>query len=404
MNSIDTVKCLMPFTDLIINVKGYSYSCPSAWTIRGNIGSLGDKNKTIMDIWNSDRIQYMRKAILENKREKVCNFKGCHIAIKNKEIHLDQCKGNDQYNAIIEQIKQGKTKLDTAPYSIGIATSGVCNLRCIMCDSNEKYLPNNDDLDEKLYTKLIPEILPNISILQLTGNGDVFYNKHSRKFLQTLDSSKYPSLKIKFITNGNLFTPKMWETIKHNNFDGINVSIDAATKETYEKVRVNGKWDLLMNNLELISDLKQKKVFGWFVISFVVLKSNYTEIKKFAELGIKLGCDTVLFQSNHSPTNLKENLNITRDRKILSEVARILEDPIFERADVDTTLIDEYRKYGKLKSNFADKLSTKIKEYVFHPIIKVCSIKTHFFLDFSEFYKNMVRPLYYNKLYGSRKH
>src|ERR1035437_5899482 len=222
MNSVATVKCLVPFTDLLINVKGYCYSCCSAWTIRGSIGKLNGKN--IMDVWNGERIQYMRKAILDNKFEKLCSFNSCPVAIKNQEINLDECKGDEHFQHILEEVKQGKTKLNTAPYILGIASSGACNLRCIMCDSNEKFLPDNDNLNENIYTHLLPEILPKISRLQLTGNGDVFHNKHSRRFIQTLDSSKYPSLKIKFITNGNLFTPKMWDSIKHNNFEGINVS------------------------------------------------------------------------------------------------------------------------------------------------------------------------------------
>ena len=34
------------------------------------------------------------------------------------------------------------------------------------------------------------------------------------------------------------------------------MSIDAATKETYDKIRVGGDWDLLMKNIEMLSRLR----------------------------------------------------------------------------------------------------------------------------------------------------
>ena len=82
MRPIHSIKCLIPFTQLSVNYGGYCRSCCDTWTILGSIGRL--KNQSIMDIWNGERIQYMRKAIFENKLEKVCNFKYCPYAIENK--------------------------------------------------------------------------------------------------------------------------------------------------------------------------------------------------------------------------------------------------------------------------------------------------------------------------------
>ncbi len=391
---VDTVKCIIPFTQFFVIAKGYCYSCCPPWTVLGNVGKLNDQS--IMDVWNGERMQYVRKAILENKLEKVCNFKYCPYAIEYKDIDLNNCKGDDHHNAIIEQIKQGKTILETGPYVLAIASSGKCNLRCIMCESNEKFIPDLKGLEENMYSKLLPDILPKISRLQLTGNGDPLHNKHSRRFLQTLDPSKYPSLKIKFITNGNLFTPKIWHSIKHNNYDAINVSIDGATKETYEKVRKNGKWEVLMNNLELISNLRRENKFAWFVISFVVLKSNYKEIKQFAELGIRLGCDKVIFQKNFSLINVKENINIVHDKKIMIEIAQILKDPVFDRPEIDTTIIESYKNYANSSHTFVDNIFTKVKTELMHyPLLSLYSMikVAPFLIDLPEIYRNKIRPL-----------
>jgi sulfatase maturation enzyme AslB (radical SAM superfamily) len=398
MNSVNSVKCLIPFTQLLINAKGYCNSCCSIWTILGNIGRL--KEKSIMDIWNGEEIQYIRKAILENKLEKVCNFKFCPIAIENRDIDITESWGDAHYKSIIEQVQKGQTKLETAPYTIGIASSGKCNLKCITCESNEKVIPDNDGFDEYLYSKLLPELSGKVSMLQLTGFGDPLFNKHSLNFLQNLDTLKFPTLQIKLITNGNLFTPKIWDSIKHNNYGSINVSIDAATKETYENIRINGKWDLLMINLKLISNLREQHIFKDFAISFIVLKSNYKELKKFVELGIQLGCDKVVFQKNFSYINAKENINLIHDKKVMIEIAKLLCDPIFKRPEVDTILIDEYKSYLSSKSNMLDKLLTKFTANIlYYPLLSLYSMikVVPFIIDIAEYYKKVKPKLLLNR-------
>ena len=49
-------------------------------------------------------------------------------------------------------------------------------------------------------------------------------------------------------TNANLWTEPMWESMSnvHDLVKSVEISIDAGTKETYEKVRRNGDWDMLM--------------------------------------------------------------------------------------------------------------------------------------------------------------
>jgi len=359
MNSVKTVKCLVPFTQFYANTGGECYSCCYDWTILGNAGWL--KNNTIMDLWNGKKMQFIRKAILENKLEKVCNFKYCPVAKKNEIIKVDWPWGDDHFKAIIEQIHQGKTILETAPYIIGTASSGKCNLRCTMCVSHEDILKPDEKFDELFYTKYLPEILPKLSRLQLAGNGEVLFNKNSRRFLQNLDASKYPSLKIKLITNANLFTPKIWETIKHNNFEEIIVSIDAARKDTYEKIRINGKWEVLLDNLIFISELRQQGRFNNYTISYVVLRSNYEEIKEFVQLGIDLSVDRILFQKVYGTASIKENFNLGQNIEIKKKIGEILEDPIFRRPEVDTILIDEYRQPLVPSEKILDKVLSKLK-------------------------------------------
>ena len=85
-------------------------------------------------------------------------------------------------------------------------------------------------------------------------------------------------------TNGILFTEKNWKKIEnaHPYIKSVEISIDAATRDTYEnKVRLNGKWDILMDNLDFISSIQTIKLLR---CSFVTQLDNYKEMREFAEL------------------------------------------------------------------------------------------------------------------------
>ena len=87
----------------------------------------------------------------------------------------------------------------------------------------------------------------------------------------------------------------MWQSICHQAIDWIDVSVDAATPATYALKR-GGDFALLMENLQLIRDLRRAEDISLFQIHFVVQSNNYTEMKRFVELGNDLGCDRICFK------------------------------------------------------------------------------------------------------------
>jgi len=107
--------------------------------------------------------------------------------------------------------------------------------------------------------------------------------------MHNLDDSKWPKLKnIHLHTNATKWNPKLWKYIKnaHKYIRSCEISIDAATKDTYEnKTRIGGNWDELMENLQFISTLPKLKRIK---TSFVVQQSNYTEMKDFYDMMIKI--------------------------------------------------------------------------------------------------------------------
>ncbi|HEX3045066.1 MAG TPA: radical SAM protein, partial [Bacillota bacterium] len=291
-------------------------------------------------------------------------------AIENKSLNLDWMKKDDDpnLNRILDQIMAGKTILDSPPYMLEVANSKRCNLNCIMC---KPVIPQDDDvISEKLFTQIIPEYLPGLSRIFLTTHGETFFNPYTRKFLQSLDAKRFPSLQIQLLTNGTMFTPELWESISHNHYESIYVSIDAASKDTYERIRHNGNWDILRRNLDLISELRGRNIFKDFRISFIVMRSNYKEMKDFVELGITLGCDQIIFQKISGLAEPEENITFNKDKKVLAEIAALLADPVFSRPGVNTTLIDDYRRYAGKAGFLQDNILIRLKRRLVYSLIR----------------------------------
>lgn len=159
-----------------------------------------------------------------------------------------------------------------------------CNLKCPSCRID--VIPNGatpyaqqkmDTIDEQFGST--------VEHINVTGSGDPFYSNIFRKWLQNFDASKYPNLKdIYIVSNGNMFTPKMWKSIGgvHPYLQEMEWSIDAGTKYTYEnRTRLNGRWDKLISNMKFLASLNHFKIC---MFSFVVQTSNYREMLTFVKL------------------------------------------------------------------------------------------------------------------------
>lgn len=337
-----SVACNIPFTLLQIGPRGEIYSCCPAWTTYGSIGTLNDKTG-LKEIWNSKKSQYIRKRVLNDELSRVCNMKYCPYAIAGKRVPLDV---NDaRYGSVNREILHRKTSLVSYPNTLLIAHSGRCNIRCIMCCSNERYVKEDEKLNALIYTRELPKMLPKLKEIMLTGNGDPFMMRDSREFLQKFNPKQYPNVFFSITTNGLLLDARMWQTIQHNRFGWISVSIDGASKETYEYIRRPGRWSVLQENLRMISALRKKKRFTSFTISFVVMKSNYHEMKDFVKMGFALGCDRILFQRIFGAVTPEENINFTRNIQAMKDIGTILRDPIFSDPRVDISTVRDYTAY-----------------------------------------------------------
>lgn len=232
--------------------------------------------KSIKSSFYSEKANEVRESILDG------SYKYCD---ENQCPYLSGLKNNFQVQQMVRKDKKSidhftnNFKLNT----INFCFDRSCNLQCPSCriDFINYIDKDREGVEEKL-KQVNKELSSNIKNLYLSGTADPFYSKSFRQFLINFDPSLYPELKnIHLHTNATLWTPNLWERMEtiHPFVGSCEISIDAATKETYEnKTRIGGKWEVLLKNLEFITTINTIK---HFVFSFVVQDSNFREIKLF---------------------------------------------------------------------------------------------------------------------------
>jgi molybdenum cofactor biosynthesis enzyme MoaA len=277
--------CPIPFKQMEIMFGGGTNLC---CYIRKSSGKIADTK--LIDVYNSASARKIRASILDGTF-RYCNLDACpHFSGGDLSLQ-NNCSGTRYENIV----KKRLTKLDEM--NLWLSFDSRCNLRCISCRKDHvKYTEDDKRQVERLIT-IVKSNLSHISNLGLCGNGDPFASPSIREFLFSLDSSKYPNLKITLLTNGQLFNEKAWDSMKNiqRAVRSVQVSVDAATKETYESIRLGGSFDTLVKNLAFISGLRKQNLIGEFIISFVANSRNFMEMADFVKLGLDLSCDIIYF-------------------------------------------------------------------------------------------------------------
>jgi len=280
---LDSIICLRPFYSLELHIKGDVSVCCPAWS-KGMVGNL--HKKSLLEIWNDAPLQKMRRMMLEGKWEKVCR-PTCPVIMNYRATgERTRLAGEHQYvitEEILSAVRSRQTVLTTGPTWINLANSTICNLNCIMC--GREYYKESARLSQKTITE-VKALLPGLREIFLAGNGDPFARPDTRELMLSLDSSLCPDLRFDLLTNG-LLLPRYWDRIRHLNLGGLNISVDAATPQTYEIVRRGGRWRDLVCAFELVRDNRDR--FSQIIINMTVMRENYREIPAFVELAARYG-------------------------------------------------------------------------------------------------------------------
>lgn len=291
--------CTMPFEFLDIFSEGDAYCCCCDFVKAGySLGNIYEK--TFEELWNCENIQKLRYCVSMGDFE-YCNSICSTLHSKPEDeinmVGLPPLQYRRDYNYDYKNYTE--CKLERGPKYIKLECDKTCNLSCPSCRSSVKGL--NEEESERVYNMLIEKVYPNLKDCEyLIGNnaGELLASKALIKFYKLLSHDKFPKMQLMIYSNGMLLDKEHLDQL--SNLKGMpiifSVSVDAAEKETYEKLRRGGKWEKLDQNLLYIKSLMQKDENIQLRLNFCVQKDNYRQIPEFMKLAKRWGASIVALQ------------------------------------------------------------------------------------------------------------
>ena len=185
-----------------------------------------------------------------------------------------------------------KLVIENMPSLLTIETTSICNLRCVMCTQaigaveRPKHLPVSA-------MDALKVALASASAVQLHGIGEPLA---SPSFWHLLENDYLnPDSEININTNLTLLDAKrIGRLIDFRGKICINTSIDAATAQSYARIR-SFDFDVVIDNIKKLVEARGQNSFPILYINMTLMRENIEEVVKFVELGERLGVDGVHF-------------------------------------------------------------------------------------------------------------
>lgn len=172
------------------------------------------------------------------------------------------------------------------PYKIELEPTTVCNKKCLLCE-HTYWREKSESLSFERFKKIIDQF-PKLRWINITGEGSAFLNKDFLKMLKYLRSRR---ISVNFVDEFEFVNEKIGRKLIELGVNCIWISMDGATKETYEKIKIGCDYEKVMTNIKRF--LKMKRKMGALLPSlcfrFVVTKLNVHEMPKFVERIHSLG-------------------------------------------------------------------------------------------------------------------
>src|SRR5206468_9128553 len=136
------------------------------------------------------------------------------------------------------------------PSYVQIEPVGQCNLRCQMCSiqfrqDGPPYGPLAF-MDFEQFTRLIDQFV-NVQELHLQGLGEPMMHP---RFFDMVAYAAERGIQVSTNSNLTLLNASRAERCVASGLDQLHVSLDGATAETYERIRVKSRVGRVMGNLD----------------------------------------------------------------------------------------------------------------------------------------------------------
>jgi sulfatase maturation enzyme AslB (radical SAM superfamily) len=142
----------------------------------------------------------------------------------------------------------GRDRAPRLPEIVQIEATNICNAKCTFCPRDDMKR-RQGIMDMALYRKIVDECAAlGIGHVRMHNYGEAFVDKALAEKIAYAKARGIPEVGV--ITNGSLLGPDVARAVVEAGLDAINISLDAAGRDTFESTRLGLKYDKVIANVE----------------------------------------------------------------------------------------------------------------------------------------------------------
>jgi radical SAM protein with 4Fe4S-binding SPASM domain len=205
------------------------------------------------------------------------------------------------------------------PIHLDIETIYACNLKCVMCPWGQPDYKHPSDTGNKLDKEVLKDVIKKgvkkgLSSLRFSGLNEPLLDKD---LPEIISFGKDNGIQDVFITtNGVLLTEDVSRALIKAGTTHLMVSLDAATPETYAKIRIGSNYEKVVNNINtfLKTRASLKSRLPLLRLSFTKMQPNVHEAEEFAEMWAKKADYIAITGYLNNITDPNKNSQLTLDK------------------------------------------------------------------------------------------
>ncbi len=282
--------CGAPFTNMYFGHSGKVVAC-----CYNRLHILGTyPQQSIKQIWIGEKAEQLRDSLKQYDYSTGCQNCLHQIIAGN----LSGTKANN-YDGYGSNSKGYPTVME-------FELSNTCNLECVMCNGDyssliRKNRENRDPLLEPYDTAFVDqleEFIPYLEEVKFYGGEpfliDIYYDIWERII------AIKPDIRVQIQTNGTVLHKRTRTILEKGNFY-INVSLDSVSKGNCERIRVNSKFEHIMDNIAFFRQYCRSKGTD-FRLSSCIMQQNYWEAADLIRFANSLDTE-IYFHTVYHPSH-----------------------------------------------------------------------------------------------------
>jgi len=246
---------------------------------------------------------------------------------------------------------EGLEVIQSFPLVAKIEVTTKCNLRCTMCSISYRE-GSGSHIDFHSFLKLKP-IFPYLISAYLYGVGEpLLHPRITDMFFLLADAG----VRVGIITNGILISEDRVHEWLTGGLYKLSISMDGASKTVYERIRRQGSFDQLLDNLECFHSLRQAYhgPVPILTLNFVAMRENVKELLPLLEIAATYDAQEVIVTELLAFVDEMKSQVLSYEDPLLTRTYSRAE-ALAHELGIDLVLPRSYRRWRNSRPRFANR-------------------------------------------------